>query len=72
MRAVDLQGKRVLTRSGRRRGRIDEIVVRDGEVTALVVGPAGLLQRFTAARRGRRIAWSKVLEVDDKAVIVDD
>jgi sporulation protein YlmC with PRC-barrel domain len=70
MRGSDLQGKTVTDRDGRRLGRLHELHLRDGVVVSFVCGPAGLLQRLGASRRGRRIPWSAVEEVTDKAIVV--
>jgi sporulation protein YlmC with PRC-barrel domain len=70
MRACELQNKIVRGEDGRRLGRLDELYIRNGVVTTLVVGPAGLLQRFTASRAGRRIPWRRVIAIEADAIVV--
>jgi hypothetical protein len=70
MRGADLQAKRVIAEDGRSLGRIFEVHVHDGQVSFIVYGARGLLQRFISSRRGRRIAWSAVVRVTPDALIV--
>jgi sporulation protein YlmC with PRC-barrel domain len=72
MTAADLQGKRVVTEGGRRLGHVDEIVTAEGEVTALVCGRGGLLQRFIASHRGHRVKWARVRRVTAREIVVSD
>jgi sporulation protein YlmC with PRC-barrel domain len=72
IRATDLQGKLVRTQAGERLGRVSEIHLQDGRVTTLVCsGRGGFLQRFMAARSGRRIAWDKVRRLTDREIVVE-
>ena len=70
--AGQLQGAVVRTESGRRLGRLREIHVREGQVISFVCGAGGLLQRFWPTRRGRRVAWDKVVSCAPGAVVVRD
>ena len=70
MRASDLQGKQVRDETGRVLGRLHELHIRDGVVRTFTVGPAGLLQRFTNIRSGRRIPWRAVASVEADAIVV--
>ena len=70
--ASQLQGAPVRNRSGEKLGHVRELHVRDGEVTTLVVGAGGILQRFWRSRGGRRIAWSKVAGFGPDGVVVED
>jgi sporulation protein YlmC with PRC-barrel domain len=70
MRSSDLQGKRVVTEAGERLGRVDEIHLQDGVVSALTCGGGGLLQRFTASRRGKRVAWDRVRTITASEIVV--
>lgn len=72
MRSSDLQGKRVVTVSGKRLGRVDEIHLKGDEVSALTYGGGGLLQRFTSTRRGHRLAWADVQRITDREIVVPD
>ncbi|MFL5295111.1 MAG: PRC-barrel domain-containing protein [Phenylobacterium sp.] len=70
IRSADLQGKPVRTEDGERLGRVSEIHVVDGQVTVLVCGGRGLLQRFRAARGGRRVRWEDVRRLTDREIVV--
>jgi sporulation protein YlmC with PRC-barrel domain len=70
MRGADLQGKRVRSEDGRSLGRVVEVHVRDGEVSSIVYGTRGLLQRFMSSRRGSRVAWSAVVRVSPDALVI--
>ncbi len=72
IRASELQGAVVRTRSGETLGRVRELHVRGGEVTSLIVGAAGLLQRFLPSHRGKRIAWEKVVSLGPEGIVVGD
>ncbi len=72
IRASDLQGAMVRTRSGEKLGRVRELHLRDGEVISVVVGAIGMLQRFLPTRRGKRIAWEKVVSLAAKEIVVGD
>jgi len=70
IRATDLQGKRVRGEDGRNLGRVSEIHVEDGEVTVLVCGGRGLLQRFRASRGGHRVDWRDVVRLTGHEIVV--
>jgi sporulation protein YlmC with PRC-barrel domain len=72
MKASDLQGTLVRTESGQRLGRVTELRVESGEVTTLVCGKSGLLQRFTSSARGHRVKWSDVRRVTAQEIVVAD
>ena len=72
MRTSDLQGKAVRTQGGERLGRVREIHLREGAVSYLTCGGAGLLKRFTASRRGRRVDWADVRQVTAREIVVAD
>ena len=69
MRASDLQGKPVVTEAGERLGRVAEIHLKGGEVAYLTCA-GGFLQRFMAARRGKQVAWTRVVSVERKWIVV--
>jgi sporulation protein YlmC with PRC-barrel domain len=71
-RLADLIGKRVQTESGIYLGRAHEVRAKDGEVTAIICGPLGFLQRLFPTRRGRRIPWERVRGITSSAIICDD
>ena len=70
MRGCDLQGKMVCDETGRKLGRLQELHIREGVVTTLVCGPMGLLQRFSSARKGRRIPWRAVQRIEARQIVV--
>lgn len=72
MRLTDLRDKMVCTSAGKRLGRVHDVQTDRGEVTVLKCGPAGLIERMTARSAGRTIAWSRVMEVTKRAIIVRD
>jgi sporulation protein YlmC with PRC-barrel domain len=72
MRGADLQGKPVRREDGERLGRLREIHIQDGEVTALTCGGLGLLQRFVASQRGHRVPWADVLRITPREIVVAD
>ena len=72
MRLCDLYDARVRTAGGERLGRVHEVVVEDGRVKELGVGPANLLERLSGRRRGRHVAWDKVKKIERGTIIVED
>jgi sporulation protein YlmC with PRC-barrel domain len=70
IRSADLQGKRVRTEDGRSLGHVDEVHVRDGEVTVLVCGGRGLFQRFRASRGGAQVRWADVKQLTPAEIVV--
>jgi sporulation protein YlmC with PRC-barrel domain len=84
MRLSALLGRRVVTESGERLGRVHDVRAELGSsslrVTGLVVGGWGLLERLgigapTATARVRThdvVPWSRVLRIDRRGVVVRD
>ena len=72
MRLSDLRDKEVKTLDGKTLGRIHDVHADDGKVIALMCGLASFVERLTAKKRGRRIAWERVARVEADAVIVAD
>jgi sporulation protein YlmC with PRC-barrel domain len=70
MRLTDVRHKEVRTLDGDRLGRVFEVHCEGGTVTALMVGPGSLWERFTGKRGGQRIAWERVKRIDAKAIVV--
>jgi sporulation protein YlmC with PRC-barrel domain len=69
MRYRELIGMPVYFADGSRAGKVASLIAqRDGSslcVTALIVGPSGLLGRIGVdGRHARRIAWSQVARID--------
>src|SRR5438270_8217330 len=71
MRLSDLQDSRVRTLDGEALGRVHELHVEHGRVTALTCGPGSLIERLTAKKHGRRIPWECVRRISPKEVVVD-
>ena len=70
MRLTDLRHKLVRGLDGERLGRVFEVHCERGRVTALMVGPGSLLERFTAKKAGRRVPWEMVKRIETDAIIV--
>jgi len=71
MRLSDLRDKRVRSLDGETLGRVHEVHCEGLKVTALMCGPGSFIERLTARRAGRRIAWDKVRRIDRDALVVD-
>lgn len=67
----DLYGARVRSRDGAALGRVREVVCDKGAVTHLGLGAATWLERLTGRPRGRRIAWSAVISVKGRTIVVE-
>jgi sporulation protein YlmC with PRC-barrel domain len=70
-RLSDLRDKKVKSLDGQTLGRLHEVHCEGGKVTALMCGPASLVERWTARNSGRRIPWEAVRRIDRDAVVVD-
>ena len=70
MRLSDLRDKVVRTLDGEKLGRVHDVHADRGKVTALMVGPASVIERLTARKQGRRIAWECVRRVETKQIVV--
>jgi hypothetical protein len=42
----------------------------NGRVVALMCGPGGIIERWTAKAKGRRLAWEDVRRIDHDAIVV--
>ena len=72
IRLSDLDQAKVRRESGERLGRVHEVHAKGGQVTTLVCGAMGLLERLSSSRAGRRIAWSDVVSVSRGEIVVRD
>ena len=81
LRVADLVGSRVEDASGRRIGRVVELELGpDWEVTALLVGAAGWLDRWNLPRvlprpksgKGERVPWRRVARFEALRVRLKD
>jgi sporulation protein YlmC with PRC-barrel domain len=70
MRLCDLRGAKVKTLDGERLGRVHEVHVEGGRVTALTCGPGSFIERLTAKSHGRRIPWECVRRLSRKEIVV--
>ena len=70
MRLSDLRDKKVCTLDGKSLGRVHEVHCDKGRIVALMSGPGSLIERLTAKKEGRRIAWDCVVKVDAKQIVV--
>lgn len=71
-----LQGRKVVTESGRSLGRLydlrGELKPRTLEVTGLVVGERGLLEHLGVVKRVKSIPWDDVVRIEGKRIVVRD
>jgi sporulation protein YlmC with PRC-barrel domain len=70
--AGELQGAMVRTERGKKLGRLREIHLRGGRAATLVCGGGAILQRFLPSRRGKRVAWAKVVSFGPHEIVVRD
>ena len=70
MRLSDLRDKQVRTLDGEKLGRVHEIHCERGQVTALMCGSGGFLERWTGKRGGRRVPWECVRKVTEREIVV--
>jgi len=70
MRLSELQGKKVRSLDGETLGRVHEVHTDGGTVTAIMCGPASLIERWTGRKVGRRIPWELVKRIDADALVV--
>lgn len=70
MRLSELRDAKVKTLDGETLGRVHEVHVEDGRVTALTCGPGSLIERLTARTHGRRIPWDCVRRIAPSEVVV--
>ena len=70
MRLSGLRGVKVRTLDGEHLGRVHEVHVEGGRVTALTSGPGSFIEMLTASRHGRRIPWECVVKIEKKQLVV--
>ncbi|MFL6721531.1 MAG: PRC-barrel domain-containing protein [Sphingomonas sp.] len=70
MRLSALRDTKVRTLDGKLLGRVHEVHCKGGKVTALMCGPASLIERLTAKSAGRRIPWQCVRKVEPHQILV--
>jgi sporulation protein YlmC with PRC-barrel domain len=70
IRLSDLRDAKVRTLDGETLGRVHEVHCDNGRVIALMCGPGSFIERLTARKQGRRIAWEYVRRVSPGEVVV--
>jgi sporulation protein YlmC with PRC-barrel domain len=70
MRLSELRDSKVKTLDGETLGRVHEVHVENGRVTALTCGPGSFIERLTAKEHGRRIPWECVRRISPREVVV--
>lgn len=70
MRLSDLRHAKIRTVDGERLGRVHEVHVHKGRITAIVCGAGSWIESLTAKKSGRRIPWECVVKVRHKEVVV--
>jgi len=70
MRLADLYGKEVRGADGKSLGRVHEVHAEGGKITALECGAASLIERFTAKRAGRSVAWESVRRITRREILL--
>jgi sporulation protein YlmC with PRC-barrel domain len=70
MRLSQLRDAKVRTLDGKTLGRVHEVHVEKGRVTALTCGPGSWIERMTSVDHGRRIPWQFVVRIAHRDVIV--
>jgi sporulation protein YlmC with PRC-barrel domain len=70
MRLSELRNIEVKTLDGELLGRVHEVHVEDGRVSAVTCGPGSFIERLTATKKGRRIPWECVRKIEREQIIV--
>lgn len=70
IRLSELRDKKIRSLDGETLGRVHEVHCKDGKVVALMCGPGSLIERWTARKQGRRIAWEAVRRIERDGVII--
>ena len=70
MRLSQLRDAKVKTLDGETLGRVHEVHVERGRVTALTCGAGSFIERLTAKKHGRRIPWECVVKIGPKEIVV--
>jgi len=70
MRLSQLRNATVRTLDGETLGRVHEVHVEKGRVTAVTCGPGSFIERLTAKKHGRRIPWECVIKVERRHIVV--
>ena len=71
LRLSDLVGNQVRDEHGRFFGYVHEVRTKESEVTVLICGRRGWLQRLASYRTGTRIVWLRVTTMEDNVLTID-
>jgi sporulation protein YlmC with PRC-barrel domain len=70
MRLSEIRDANIRTLDGETLGRVHEVHVEGGRVTALTCGAGSFIERLTGRRLGRRIPWECVINIGPKEIVV--
>ena len=70
MRLSDIRDAKIKTLDGKKLGHVHEVHCDNGRIVALMCGPGSIIERLTAKKQGRRIAWECVRRVAPGEVVV--
>lgn len=70
MRLHELDEAKVMDEDGNKIGHVHEVHAKDGQVTTLVYGMGGIIQRLASNNAGKRIKWSDVKAVTKDGIII--
>lgn len=70
MRLSALSGAKIRTLDGETLGRVHELHVENGKVTAFECGAGSFIERLTARKHGRRIPWECVRRIGAGEIVV--
>ena len=71
MRLSDLRDRKVRSLDGETLGRVHEVHVEGGTVTAIMCGPGSFIERWTGQSEGRRVPWTSVRRIERDAIVVE-
>jgi sporulation protein YlmC with PRC-barrel domain len=72
MRITELEGKPVRTRSGKSLGHVFEIHADNEQITTLVCGVRGFLQRMFRSATHQQIEWTRVARITATEIVLKD
>jgi len=70
MRLHELDEAKVMDEDGKKIGHVHEVHARDGQITTLVYGFGGIIQRLASNNAGKRISWSDVTAVTNEGIVI--
>ena len=69
-RLSDLRDKKIRSLDGEKLGRVHEVHLDKGKVVAIMCGPGSFIERWTARKKGKRIAWDLVKRIEVDAIVI--